>query len=322
MNIRLMSCSNEAEEPNIAVRAKLMTFFSLYSDKCCTVKKYDSFAQLLPALADSLKSNQLSVIFTGVSDYAEIKNNLIKALHLKSEISVDILEKLPPDMSAVDKELHSTFPLNSVFFPTDNGTYCPFCCRSGKQYILFCPMVGNYIENIENNVAPFLSKIAISPTSEYEPYVKMFKDSAELLSKRSITAAVAKTNTAELIRFPAAIAGKAANSFKFSDIDIPSCDGDPQKYIADVAVRAAQSCNTLIGLAVSNIFSAKKHGAIRRVVYIAVSYENKVNISRVYSDSEDVTHFLKKAVCELFALLSCTVEKLASASGSDEFELF
>lgn len=322
MKVRLLSYAEESEQPNIVVKSRITSVFSVYSDKSCIIEKTTSVNDLLSKLGASLKDNELSVIFAGLSVYSSAKNTLIKALHLKSEISIDILDKLPEDMSAVDKELHSTFPCNSVVFSGADGSYSPFCCRSGKQYILFCPLSEKCLFLIENNISSYLAKICSRPSSDCEQYVKLFRDAADLLYSGSLTCAVANTSTCEVIRSIIGLGGKSAKTFKFSEEKVAPCRCEPQDHIAREAVKAANECNAVFGIAISNIFILKKHDTKQRIVYIAVYDNNNVNVSRIYSDSDDVNVFLKKACCQLFGMLAYSVTELLPVGRNDDFDLF
>lgn len=322
MKIRLLSVGEQALHLNIALCARICAAFSPFSQTLCSIEHYDGFKQLLLPLSKALAANELTVVFAGEDCYNVVKRSLLRALHLRCELSLDIIEKLPKEMSAVDKELQGMFPVQSQIFPSSNGLYSAFCCRSGAQYLLVCSLAGNYMSVIENEISAYLARTIARPSTDAEDYVRMFRGVAQELCDRNLTVAVASTETANFIKSPAVVSGRLADSFKFSPHAVPSCKGEPQDHIARAAVDAASVCNTLLGIAISNIFILKRHETQQYVVYIAVSHENSVTISRVYSGSQEIKPFLKRAVCELFSLLSCVVEKLYDAVEEDDFDVF
>ena len=155
-----------------------------------------------------------------------------------------------------------------------------------------------------------------------EPYIMLFRRVASVLSQRNLSVAVAATQTADFVRTPASMGGRNASCFKFSSLPVPPCDCEPQDHTARAASSAASACNTVLGVAMSNIFLLKRNGSEQYVVYIAVAHDTNVTVSRVYSGDLPVKDFLKKTACELFSLLSCIVEALYGNAEPDDFEVF
>ena len=322
MEIHLLSVGEQALQLNIALRARICAVFSRFTQKPCSMEPYPDFKKLLIPLSKALAAGQMTVIFAGEDCFNEVKRSLLRALHLRCELSLDIIEKLPQQMSAVEKELQGMFPVNAEIFPSADGLYSAFCSCSGAQTLLFCSLIGNYMKVLEEDIADYISRHFALPSSDAEGYVKMFRGAAQELYERNLTAAVACTQTADFIRSPAAISGRLAQSFKFAQTAVPACIGEPQDHIARAAADAAAECNTLLGIAMSNIFLSKRHDRQQYVVYIAVSHENSVTVSRVYSGSLEIKPFLKKAACELFSLLSCVIESQYDKTEIDDFDVF
>lgn len=322
MKISLLSVGDAAEQLNIAVRARIQAVFSVFAEEDCPIGQYADFKQLLRPLSDSLADKQFTVVFAGSDCFESVKQSLIRALHLKCELSLDIIEQLPEDMSAVRKELHGMFPVNAVVFPSSDGMYSAFCSRSGTQYLLLCPLCGNYMHVLENDIYRFLSRTVSLPSDAGEPYIMLFRRVASVLSQRNLSVAVAATQTADFVRTPASMGGRNASCFKFSSLPVPPCDCEPQDHTARAASSAASACNTVLGVAMSNIFLLKRNGSEQYVVYIAVAHDTNVTVSRVYSGDLPVKDFLKKTACELFSLLSCIVEALYGNAEPDDFEVF
>lgn len=322
MNIRLFYVGPPEDLPNIVIKARIMAAFNVYADKPCVIEKYEDFRQLLSPLSSALQGSGLVVILPGKSLYETVKRSLISAMHLKCELSLDVIDALPAGMSAVEKELHAMFPLQSKIFYTKNGAYAPFACRSGKQNLVFCPAVNGYVKILETAVTDWLNRMIARPADDAEPYIKMFRLAAASLIRRNLTVAAAATKTVDFIRAPAQISGHLADCIKFSDQEVPTCDCEPQDHTARAAAQAAAACNSVLGMAMSNIFILKKNGYQQYVVYIAVSCDQEVTVSRVYSGDDEVTDFLKKAACEIFSLLNCMVDKLFVANESDDFDVF
>lgn len=322
MKISLLSVGEAAEQLNIAYRARIQAVFAVFAQEDCPIRVYPDFKQLLQPLSEALAEKQFTVIFAGSDCFESVKQSLIRALHLKCELSLDIIEQLPGDMSAVRKELHGMFPVNAVVFPSADGMYSAFCTRSGGQYLLLCPLCGNYMHILEQDIYRFLARTVSLPSDAAEPYITLFRRVAAALLERNLTVAVADTQTADFIRTPASMGGRSASCFKFSSTPVSPCDCEPQDHIARAASAAAARCNTVLGAAISNIFLLKRGGVEQYVVYIAVSHETNVTVSRVYSGDLPVRDFLKKAACQLFSLLSCIVEALYDNAEPDDFEVF
>lgn len=323
VKIRLLSAGNAPDKLNIALRARLTAVFGPYSDSPCEIAHFSDYGALLSALAVSLDRNELTVVFVGASEGDEIKRSLLRSLHVKCELNLDVLERLPSELSAVEKEMHAMFPVDSEVFPTKDGRYSAFCCRAGENRLLFFPLYADFIRLAERQIACLLPRILTVPSDAGEPYIRLFRSVAKALYDRNVTVAVADTPTADFVKRPAALSGRIAHSFKFAtESAVRRDDETPHEHTAAAAVAAATACNTPLGLAMSNIYVLRKNGIEQYVVYIAASINNRANVSRVYAEGEPVREFLKRAACELFSLLLCSVDGLGEATEDDGFDVF
>lgn len=322
MRIRLLSVGISSDELNIALRARLTAVFGAYSELPCKINYFADFHSLLPVLSDSLEENELTVLFVSPSVCEEVKRSLLRALHLKCQLDSGILGRLSKALTAVEREMHAMFPENSRIFPTEDGRYSSFFCRVGENRLLFFPLYEDFIYTAEKRIFSALARIAPIPEKE-EPYLWLFHSVAKALYDRNLTVAVAGTSTAKYIQAAAIHTGQMGKCFKFCEKE-PVADEKqvPHDRAAAAAAQAAVACNTLLGISMSNIFVLKKNGAEQYVIYIAVSVNNRANISRVYARGEDIETFLKRASSELLSLLLCSVDGLNEASEDDGFDVF
>ncbi|MBR1811928.1 MAG: hypothetical protein IJ766_09855 [Clostridia bacterium] len=322
MHIRLFSCGAESDLFNIAVKAKTAAVFGSFSDGPCVIESYRDLHAMLPAFAASLNSSDLTVLFAGTDVFYESKQKLFQILHLKCEISVDVLELLSDSLSAVEKEIYSLFPVNAVIFPSADGVHSAFSCRAGKHHFLLCPIAPGFLTLVEHDVMQWLTVRAPLTADRGDPCQKLCRDASDVLYQRHLSVGIADTATSGFIETPVIALGAHGGCFKFSQEKAGQTKGSPQDFTAQLAGNAAWACNTELGIAMSNVYKLQKRGKEQHVVYISVSYDNIVTVSRVYSGDMEMAAFLKKAAGELFSLLVCTVTEYFIKSEIDDFDVF
>lgn len=329
MNIRLFSINSGIVAKNMIIRAKIQARLRGYCDNNPTLEDFADFPSASQAIAQALSENPLVVIFASLGDYSNVKSLLIHSLHLKSEQSLDVLEKIrqhypdvPLDAEATDK--HSLFPVNADIFSCEDGIYSGFCCRAGKKYIMLLPFdADRTAQLLQGRVNTVLQKITgIKPPSED---LTIFYDTCKVLRAAHVSVAVANTATADFIKAPLAKSDSYTELFKFSRLGRRSCNENPVKFAAKLAATAAKECSAIMGAAMTNIFKMPAASGTELIVCIAVTYDGKSEVGYVKNKhGDDIENYLADAANELFAMIKSVVEsEFSDSEGSErDFETF
>ncbi|MBR5428434.1 MAG: hypothetical protein IK118_08800 [Clostridia bacterium] len=323
MRIRVFYCGEPENAPNIVERASVAAVFAAFCESRCVVEPFDGIDALMPVLLQSLKDEDVSAVYVAPELYLDLKQTVYETLELRTNLSGDILDLLPETLCEEEKHRYALFASATVMFPSEDGVNTAFCTATGSGNFMLIPVTKECVAVTESRIADWFARKTVVAPSPDEPHVKLCRDAAGALYERHLTMGCANTAAVEYLRNPVLACGeKYAACFKFIDVKSEDRSLSPRELTAFLASRAAWEENTAFGCAMSSVYKIEKEGLVQYLVYISVSVDNEVSLSRVASRGEELSVFLKRAAKELFSLIVCAVTDQPAKPENVDFDVF
>ncbi len=286
---------------------------SVFADACgeCRFERFADSRELFTALAGAFGKTETVVLAVTERYYLQIKKLLFAALKTKTEPSAEIAEVLKNG----DGDF-CLMPADARILMTDDGKYCGFIEKSGKQTLVFVPLSDGRCAKIAEQLrAVFAPGTGAKETEKSEdvPEGELCEEEkcnpeevVELLKERGISVAVATSKNS-----PFVFSVLPYDEPDFADVIFAQqADGERQEdeshgeYTAAMAGRARLNSGASVGAAISNVFRSDEEDS-KYFMFICIADENKARVFKVYSrKGESTQQFIYACVHRLYSSLA------------------
>ena len=286
---------------------------SVFADACgeCRFERFADSRELFTALAGAFGKTETVVLAVTERYYLQIKKLLFAALKTKTEPSAEIAEVLKNG----DGDF-CLMPADAQILMTDDGKYCGFIEKSGKQTLAFVPLSDGRCAKIAEQLrAVFAPGTGAKETEKSEdvPEGELCEEEkcnpeevVELLKERGISVAVATSKNN-----PFVFSVLPYDEPDFADVIFAQqADGERREdeshgeYTAAMAGRARLNSGASVGAAISNVFRSDEEDS-KYFMFICIADENKARVFKVYSrKGESTQQFIYACVHRLYSSLA------------------
>ena len=286
---------------------------SVFADACgeCRFERFADSRELFTALAGAFGKTETVVLAVTEQYYLQIKKLLFAALKTKTEPSAEIAEVLKNG----DGDF-CLMPADAQILMTDDGKYCGFIEKSGKQTLAFVPLSDGRCAKIAEQLrAVFAPGTGAKETEKSEdvPEGELCEEEkcnpeevVELLKERGISVAVATSKNS-----PFVFSVLPYDEPDFADVIFAQqADGERREdeshgeYTAAMAGRARLNSGASVGAAISNVFRSDEEDS-KYFMFICIADENKARVFKVYSrKGESTQQFIYACVHRLYSSLA------------------
>ena len=286
---------------------------SVFADACgeCRFERFADSRELFTALAGAFGKTETVVLAVTERYYLQIKKLLFAALKTKTEPSAEIAEVLKNG----DGDF-CLMPADAQILMTDDGKYCGFIEKSGKQTLAFVPLSDGRCAKIAEQLrAVFAPGTGAKETEKSEdvPEGELCEEEkcnpeevVELLKERGISVAVATSKNS-----PFVFSVLPYDEPDFADVIFAQqADGERREdeshgeYTAAMAGRARLNSGASVGAAISNVFRSDEEDS-KYFMFICIADENKARVFKVYSrKGESTQQFIYACVHRLYSSLA------------------
>lgn len=286
---------------------------SVFADACgeCRFERFADSRELFTALAGAFGKTETVVLAVTERYYLQIKKLLFAALKTKTEPSAEIAEVLKNG----DGDF-CLMPADAQILMTDDGKYCGFIEKSGKQTLAFVPLSDGRCAKIAEQLrAVFAPGTGAKETEKSEdvPEGELCEEEkcnpeevVELLKERGISVAVATGKNS-----PFVFSVLPYDEPDFADVIFAQqADGERREdeshgeYTAAMAGRARLNSGASVGAAISNVFRSDEEDS-KYFMFICIADENKARVFKVYSrKGESTQQFIYACVHRLYSSLA------------------
>lgn len=287
---------------------------SVFADACgeCRFERFADSRELFTALAGAFGKTETVVLAVTERYYLQIKKLLFAALRTKTESSAEIAEVLKNG----DGDF-CLMPADAQILMTDDGKYCGFIEKSGKQTLVFVPLSDGRCAKIAEQLrAVFAPGTGAKETEKSEdvPEGELCEEEkcnpeevVELLKEREISVAVATGKNSPFVFSVLPYDDEP----DFADvIFVQQADGERREdeshgeYTAAMAGRARLNSGASVGAAISNVFRSDEEDS-KYFMFICIADENKARVFKVYSrKGESTQQFIYACVHRLYSSLA------------------
>lgn len=287
---------------------------SVFADACgeCRFERFADSRELFTALAGAFGKTETVVLAVTERYYLQIKKLLFAALRTKTESSAGIAEVLKNG----DGDF-CLMPADAQILMTDDGKYCGFIEKSGKQTLVFVPLSDGRCAKIAEQLrAVFAPGTGAKETEKSEdvPEGELCEEEkcnpeevVELLKEREISVAVATGKNSPFVFSVLPYDDEP----DFADVIFAQqADGERREdeshgeYTAAMAGRARLNSGASVGAAISNVFRSDEEDS-KYFMFICIADENKARVFKVYSrKGESTQQFIYACVHRLYSSLA------------------
>ena len=287
---------------------------SVFADACgeCRFERFADSRELFTALAGAFGKTETVVLAVTERYYLQIKKLLFAALRTKTEPSAEIAEVLKNG----DGDF-CLMPADAQILMTDDGKYCGFIEKSGKQTLVFVPLSDGRCAKIAEQLrAVFAPGTGAKETGKSEdvPEGELCEEEkcnpeevVELLKERGISVAVATSKNSPFVFSVLPYDDEP----DFADVIFAQqADGERREdeshgeYTAAMAGRARLNSGASVGAAISNVFRSDEEDS-KHFMFICIADENKARVFKVYSrKGESTQQFIYACVHRLYSSLA------------------
>ena len=287
---------------------------SVFADACgeCRFERFADSRELFTALAGAFGKTETVVLAVTERYYLQIKKLLFAALRTKTESSAEIAEVLKNG----DGDF-CLMPADAQILMTDDGKYCGFIEKSGKQTLVFVPLSDGRCAKIAEQLrAVFAPGTGAKETEKSEdvPEGELCEEEkcnpeevVELLKERGISVAVATGKNSPFVFSVLPYDDEP----DFADVIFAQqADGERREdeshgeYTAAMAGRARLNSGASVGAAISNVFRSDEEDS-KYFMFICIADENKARVFKVYSrKGESTQQFIYACVHRLYSSLA------------------
>lgn len=290
MKVELFSISKSNTAAQPAARQSIQTMFAAIADQ---VEPFLSFEDTHSFYAEMGKAFGRADVIVATADegaFLEQKWNMLKALGLKSEICPAVLQVIRENGPVPDATMkaHALMPKDAAVFLTHDGLFSGFALESGKQTLVYLPMIDGRIQDIlSEGVQRYFAAHRDPETKPEAPQINIpdnnerFVETARILAVCDISVAFASTQTVRYVQN-----GVRANPL-FGDAFIPATiEDDPSsrdsatERMACLADGARKEIGTTLGAAISNIYKVGS-GAQEMFLHVALADSRTSHVRKI-----------------------------------------
>ncbi len=256
----------------------------------------------LPEIAQSLKENDIIIVFSDDKMYHDAKRNICKAFKFDMIHNDSVLEKLSEMENHERYMIHALMPKNATPFALSDGLFPGFAIRSKSQCIFFLPFSEDRtFVTIKKYVFPYITRVYGATLPSFNDYETAYAASVleEQLRTAGVQIAVANTAASKYI----AHAGKQIECFNdfvsYAPFDEKRANDEAKRFSA---VKAAEYYECQFGAA---IIEGDKDEFGNYTATITISNRKTAKI-RTLSSIQDENHndFMTTVVTEFFLMLA------------------
>ena len=169
MRIRLFSLCSSRDIAQRKLEAKIADALHGFASNTLEFEDFSSPQDMLAPLAQSLKTEALTVVAVEKPAYNKIKKKLLPAMGYALEQNSAVLEKLSEkeDLDEAKRLSHSLFPPEAEVFMSSDGMFSGFAIKKNEQIFLMLPLDSNRIQSLLSaSVVPYLVENAVHQKEE------------------------------------------------------------------------------------------------------------------------------------------------------------
>ena len=132
MNLSFIALNNSGAETVQSAADKIRS--SLMTLGRCDFRLCGSMAQVSSALSDAFASSDVIVVSAEPSVYLKAKLAILRAMHIKTQLSASVRERMGEQsgMDSRELSLHCAMPENAEIFLTEDGAFSGFSIKSAQ----------------------------------------------------------------------------------------------------------------------------------------------------------------------------------------------
>lgn len=281
----------------------------------CDFKLCGSMSQLSPSLSDAFANSDVVVVGVEPSVYCKAKLAILRAMHIKTELSTQVKERLksPVVMDAQHTAMQCAMPVDSTVFVSQDGMYSGFAIKSGSQHFSLIPLDKLRLDSVvEKGLCSYLEENGIK-SEQTDSAAKGEALSCTDRAARSLRLCSQKIYFADT---PSCAIVKnlckdsyVDGAFVFGTHTAKRGTESPRSYIADLARYSIPDGENALGAAISNVFTgtSQEDGEQRYNIYVAVADRSMSRVLRFASQAGETPEELVNTAVEM--LMEMIIEK-------------
>ncbi|MCR4925105.1 MAG: hypothetical protein K5917_02330 [Clostridiales bacterium] len=161
---------------------------------------------------------------------------------------------------------------------------------------------------------------SIKVEDEEDIPVDMATASIKSLLKNNVKVAVAQTPASPYINTSCMNIEGYFNAFEFTQYNEDRGDTKPTDYVASLAKGALTQAGTLLGTAISKVFTAEDDGETKMFIYVALADEETAKVKRIFANpGEEPLALVGVAVETMYGMILQYIAEQLSADENGEF---
>jgi len=277
--------------------------------------------ELLKQLTAAFSQTDEVILAVECPLFLQTKNLLFKALGLKREINVHIVQLLSggnADAPANGFAGQAEVPKGSNIFLSEDGLYTGFATVSGKQHLIVLPLDAVRIDAvIANGFFDYLralhpgGEIAARPAEPVAEPVRLpqVEKACEALKAKSMKVAVALTKTSCFLEAAVKNSPALGDLIAFFECEAEKGEKTHKEHIAALAFEALSKQGANLGAAMSNVFVSETDSS-KVFVFVAVADKQRTRIAKIYAEpGETPRQLIDVAVDSLLDMLADYAER-------------
>lgn len=305
MDIKLISLTKNEPAQFASAKKIISDCANAFNSEAEKFKNFSSPKRALLAISQALRSADVVIAAVQTSGFNSVKKMLFSALELETQQNDEIYAQLLPlcEKGKITKSAlinHSTFPVGSEIFATDDFLHCGFCISAGAQSIIFLPLDNiKTAQTVFGSVFDYLADIAGNDDKD-----ELLKFRRFCLAQRAVTALKGSGKTltfaplggTRLFKETAALADPDGAVIKIGEAPENRQSSQPIKqYITEVAQKCREESSSDYALAISSAFASNSDNSV--FIIIAVADKDETSLVKLYAkNGEDPKEFSEYAV--------------------------
>lgn len=305
MDIKLISLTKNDPSEFAGAKKTISDCANAFNSETEKFKNFSSPKRALLAISQALRSADAVIAAVQTSGFNSFKKTLFSALEIKTQQNDEIYAQLLPlcEKGKITKTAlinHSTFPVSSEIFATDDFIHCGFCISAGAQSIIVLPLDNiKTAQTVFGSVFDYLSSAAGNENKDELSKFRRCCASQRLvtaLKNSGKTLAFAPLGGTRLFKEAAALTDPDCAVIIIGEAPQSRQSSQPIKqYITDVAQKCREESSSDYVLAVSSAFASNADNSV--FIIIAVADKDETNLIKLYAkDGEDPKEFSEYAV--------------------------
>ena len=175
MRIRMFSLCAERDLTQRKLEAKIADALHGFASNEIAFEDFSAPQEMLTPLAESLKTEALTVVAVERPSYNKIKKKLLPAMGYILYEDADIRDLVSAKEGIDEKKIasHSVFPEGAKIFPSLDGMFSAFSVQKGSKLFIMMPLDKNRIDALlDREIIPYLVGLFGEPVNEDAPPVQ------------------------------------------------------------------------------------------------------------------------------------------------------